>query len=150
MRYLARRSRRASPFALVLHLQPYRRSQVFFSRRHLQKDPTQGMQWAYFQGFAPPRHHVECTVVNRKRFAKPLKIRPPALNAIDVVLKRMPVTQALVSQLRPCASRLASYATWLAVALSPSVQLGIMGLPNDLPRGRRRLRHALYSMHSDP
>jgi len=53
------------------------------------------MQWACFQGFAPPGHHVECTTANRKRFAKPLKIRPRPLNAIDVVLKRMAVTEGL-------------------------------------------------------
>jgi hypothetical protein len=50
------------------------------------------MQWSDFQGFAPPGPLAECAVANRKRFAKPLKIRPRTLNAIDVVLKRMPVT----------------------------------------------------------
>jgi hypothetical protein len=50
------------------------------------------MQWADFQGFAPPGPLAECTVANRKGFAKPLKMRPHPLNAIDVVLKRMAVT----------------------------------------------------------
>jgi hypothetical protein len=57
-----------------------------------EKDSTQGVQWAYFQGVAPPGHHVECTVANRRRFAKPLKIRTRTLNAIDAGLKRIPVT----------------------------------------------------------
>jgi hypothetical protein len=53
------------------------------------------MQWADFQGFAPPGPLPECTVANRKGFAKPLKMRPYPLNAIDVVLKRMAVTGGL-------------------------------------------------------
>jgi hypothetical protein len=53
------------------------------------------MQWSYFEGFAPPGPLAECAVANRKRFAKPLKIRPRTLNAIDVVLKRMVVTEGL-------------------------------------------------------
>jgi len=57
-----------------------------------EKDSTQGVQWAYFYGFAPPEHHVECAVANRKRFAKPLKISSRTLNAIDAALKRIPVT----------------------------------------------------------
>jgi hypothetical protein len=65
---------------------------VFFSRGHLKKNSTHGLQWADFQGFAPSGPLAECTVANRKRFAKPLKIRPRALNAIDVLLKRMAVT----------------------------------------------------------
>ncbi len=61
-------------------------------RRHLKKDSTQGLQWAYFQGFTPPEPLAEYAVATRKRFAKPLKIRPRPLNAIDVVLKRTAVT----------------------------------------------------------
>jgi hypothetical protein len=57
-------------------------------RRHLQKDSTQGLQWAYFQGFAPPEHLAEFPVATRKRFAKPLKIRTRPPDTIDVVLKR--------------------------------------------------------------
>jgi len=53
------------------------------------------MQWACFQGFAPPGPLAESTVANRKEFAKPLKIRPRPLNAIDVILKRMPVTEGM-------------------------------------------------------
>jgi hypothetical protein len=53
------------------------------------------MQWACFQGFAPPEPLVEYVLATRKRFAKPLKIRPRPLNAIDVVLKRMAVTERL-------------------------------------------------------
>jgi hypothetical protein len=45
-----------------------------FSRRHLQKDSTQGMQWAYFQGFAPPETLAEYAVATRKGCDKPLKI----------------------------------------------------------------------------
>jgi len=52
----------------------------------------QGLQWAYFQGFTPPEPLAEYAVATRKRFAKPLKIRPRPLNAIDVVLKRTAVT----------------------------------------------------------
>jgi hypothetical protein len=55
------------------------------------------MQWACFQGFAPPGPLAECTVANRKGFAKPLKISPRPLNAIDVVLKRMTVTEERLS-----------------------------------------------------
>jgi len=61
-------------------------------RRHLKKDSTQGLQWAYFQGFAPPEPLAEFPVATRKRSAKPLKISPRPLNTIDVVLKKMAVT----------------------------------------------------------
>jgi hypothetical protein len=68
------------------------RSRQFLERRHLKKNSTQGLQWAYFQGFAPPEPLAEYAVATRKRFAKPLKIRSRPLNAIDVVLKRIAVT----------------------------------------------------------
>jgi len=61
-------------------------------RRHLKKNSTQGLQWSYFQGFAPPDPLAAYAVVTRKRFAKPLKIRPRARDTIDVVLKRIAVT----------------------------------------------------------
>jgi len=50
------------------------------------------MQWSYFQGFAPPEPLAKYAVAIRKRFAKPLKIRPLPLNAVDVVLKRAAVS----------------------------------------------------------
>jgi len=68
------------------------RSGLFLERRHLKKNSTQGLQWAYFQGFAPPEPLAEYPLATRKRFAKPLKIRPRPPNTIDVVLKRMDVT----------------------------------------------------------
>jgi len=68
------------------------RSRLFLERRHLKKNSTQGLQWADFQGFALPESLAEFPVATRKRSAKPLKIRPRALNAIDVVLKRTGVT----------------------------------------------------------
>jgi len=68
------------------------RSRLLLERRHLQKNPTQGLQWSYFQGFAPPEPLAEFPVATRKRFAKPLKIRPRPPNAIDVVLKRAAAT----------------------------------------------------------
>jgi hypothetical protein len=64
------------------------RSQLFLERRHLKKDSTQSLQWSYFQGFALPDPLAEYTVGTRKTLAKPLKIRPHPLNAIDVVLER--------------------------------------------------------------
>jgi hypothetical protein len=77
------------PYSTIYH---HVRSRLFLERRHLKKNSTQGLQWAYFQGFALPEPLAECTVGTRKRFAKPLKIRPGPLNAIDVVLKRTAVT----------------------------------------------------------
>jgi len=46
------------------------------------------LQWACFQGFAPPEPLAEFPVDTSKRFAKPLKIRPRPQNTIDVVLKK--------------------------------------------------------------
>ncbi len=72
------------------------------------------MWWADFQGFAAPVPLAEYAVAHRKGFTKPLKMRPRPLNAIDVVLKRMPVTgngawgvvycdqRAVRGPLRPC------------------------------------------------
>jgi hypothetical protein len=57
-----------------------------------EKDSTPGLQWAYFQGFVPPEPLAEFPIATRKRFAKPLKISSRTLNAIDAVLKRIPVT----------------------------------------------------------
>jgi hypothetical protein len=56
-----------------------------------EKDSTLGLQWAYFQGFAPPEPLAEYVLATRKRFAKPLKISSRTLNAIDAALKRTPV-----------------------------------------------------------
>jgi len=56
------------------------------------KDSTQGTQWAYFQGFAPPEPLAEFPVAHKKRFAKPLKIRPRSPDSLDAALKRIPVT----------------------------------------------------------
>jgi len=53
------------------------------------------MQWADFQGFAPPGPLAGCAVANRKGFTEPLKMRPRPLDAIDVILKRMAVTGGL-------------------------------------------------------
>jgi len=50
------------------------------------------MQWAYFQGFAPPEPLAEFPVDMKNVCAKPLKISPRLLNDIDVVLKGTAVT----------------------------------------------------------
>jgi len=65
------------------------------------KNSTESLQWADFQGFALPGPLAECAMANRKGFAKPLKMRPRPLNAIDVVLKRMAVTGRLSLHLTP-------------------------------------------------
>jgi hypothetical protein len=77
------------PYSTIYH---HLRSRLFLERRHLKKDSTQGLQWAYLQGFAPPEPLAEYALATRKRFAKHLKIKPRPPNTIDVVLKRTAVT----------------------------------------------------------
>jgi len=95
------------------------------------------MQWADFQGFAPPGHHVECTIANRKRLAKPLKIRPRPLNAIDVVLKRMAVSGGLslflVPYLPGWSFQEVTAVGCLPPPLFPSVPFGARGSPTRNP-----------------
>jgi len=58
------------------------------SQKEFHPRPAVGL----FEGFAPPEPLAEYAFATRKRFAKPLKIRPRPRDTIDVVLKRTAVT----------------------------------------------------------
>ena len=63
-----------------------------FERRYLKKNPTQSLQWAYFQGFTPQNSWQNTRAARKKQHLKPLKIRPYAIKPIDIVLRRPAVT----------------------------------------------------------
>jgi hypothetical protein len=56
------------------------------------RTPPKACSGLIFKGFAPPEPLAEYALATRKQFAKPLKIWPRPLNAIDVALKRTGVT----------------------------------------------------------
>jgi len=68
------------------------RSRLFFERRYLKRRFLPGPAVVLFLRIYSPEAMAACPVSNRKGLVKSLKIRPPAIRPIDIVLRRSAVT----------------------------------------------------------
>jgi len=75
------------------------RSRLFFERRYLKRRFYLSPAVVLFLMVYAPKSLAEYPVIKSKEFIKPLKIRPPAMPPIDIVLRRSTVTVVLPCKL---------------------------------------------------